>query len=152
MQLEGAGPWIVLFAYAVMTWWVAPRRVTSPQFFDGRERTGSPPGILLVAFSAAITWVFAKSIANAADLSYAFGIAGSVGYTIYYLSFAVAGVAIYFMRTRGQYQSLTHLLVEKYGSLCARLFLFTIGFRLFNEVWSNTRVQTHNHHMTAAAR
>jgi SSS family solute:Na+ symporter len=140
MPLEAAGPWFVLFAYAALTWWAAPRRVTSPQFFDGRERSGAPPGILLVAFSAAITWIFAKSIANAADLSYAFGIAGGVGYTIYYLSFAVAGVAIYYLRTRGQYQSLTHFLVEKYGSFCARLFLLTIGFRLFNEVWSNTKV------------
>lgn len=140
MQLENAGPWFVLIAYAALTWWAAPRRVTSPQFFDGREKTGAPPGILLVAFSAAITWIFAKSIANAADLSYAFGIAGGIGYTIYYLSFAVAGVAIYFLRTRGHYQSLTHFLVEKYGSLCARLFLLTISFRLFNEVWSNTKV------------
>lgn len=143
MQLENAGPWFVLFAYAALTWWAAPRRVTSPQFFDGREKTGAPPGILLVAFSAAITWIFAKSIANAADLSYAFGIAGGIGYTIYYLSFAVAGVAIYFLRTRGHYQSLTHFLVEKYGSLCARLFLLTISFRPSHKISSRAMVVKH---------
>ena len=46
--------------------------------------------------SAAITWIFAKSIANASDLSFAFGVTGGIGYTIYYLSFVIAGVAIYF--------------------------------------------------------
>ena len=66
----------------------------------------------------------------------------AIGYTIYYLSFVVAGVAIYFLRTRGGYRSLPHMLVEKYGSVCAKLFLITIGFRLLNEVWSNTKVMS----------
>ena len=30
--------------------------------------------------------------------------------------------------------------MSKYGTLCARLFLIAIGIRLFNEVWSNTKV------------
>jgi SSS family solute:Na+ symporter len=139
-MLDAAAPWLVLAAYGVVTWWVTPRRVSSPQFFDGRTAAGTPPGIWLVAMSAAITWIFAKSIANAADLAYAYGVAGGIGYTIYYLSFVVAGVAIYLMRKRGGYRSLPQLLLEKYGSLCAKLFLLTIAFRLFNEVWSNTKV------------
>lgn len=140
MTLNTIGPWAVLLTYAAVTWWATPRRVSSPQFFDGRADNGAHAGLMLVAFSAAISWVFAKSIANAADLSYAFGIVGGIGYTFYYLSFAVAGVAIYFLRTRGKYRSLPHFLVAKYGPLCARLFLITIAFRLFNEVWSNTKV------------
>ena len=90
--------------------------------------------------SAAITWIFAKSVANVADLSYAYGVTGGVGYTIYYLSFVVAGIAIYLIRTRGGYSSLPQFLLDKYGSFCARLFLLTVAFRLFNEVWSNTKV------------
>jgi Na+/proline symporter len=116
--------------------------VEAGQFFNGRSDTGAPPGIWLVAMSAAITWIFAKSITNASDLSFAFGITGGIGYTIYYFSFVVAGVAIYFLRTRGGYRSLPHMLVDKYGSVCARLFLITIGFRLLNEVWSNTKVMS----------
>ena len=34
------------------------------------------------------------------------------------------------------------MLVEKYGPVCAKLFLITIGFRLLNEVWSNTKVMS----------
>lgn len=140
MDWNAVTPWAVLAAYCAVTWWATPRKVTSPQFFDGRADSGARPGLLLVALSAAITWVFAKSIANAADLAYAFGPTGGIGYTLYYLSFAVAGVAIYLLRTRGGYQSLAHFLVDKYGAFCARLFLLTIAFRLFNEVWSNTKV------------
>ncbi|MFZ2158900.1 MAG: hypothetical protein WAV72_22660 [Bradyrhizobium sp.] len=140
--MQSAAPWIVLAAYCLMTWWVTPRKVEAGQFFNGRSDSGASPGIWLVAMSAAITWIFAKSIANASDLSFAFGITGAIGYTIYYLSFVVAGVAIYFLRTRGGYRSLPHMLVEKYGSVCAKLFLITIGFRLLNEVWSNTKVMS----------
>lgn len=140
--MQSAAPWIVLAAYCLVTWWVTPRKVEAGQFFNGRSNAGADPGIWLVATSAAVTWIFAKSITNASDLSFAFGITGGIGYTIYYLSFIVAGVAIYFLRTRGGYRSLPHMLVEKYGSLCARLFLITIGFRLLNEVWSNTKVMS----------
>ncbi len=139
---ETIAPWAILATYCAVTWWATPRRVNSPQFFDGRADDGAPPSIWLVAMSAAITWIFAKSIANAADLSFAFGITGGIGYTIYYLSFAVAGVAIYLIRTRGGYGSLPEFLVARYGPLCARVFLLTIAFRLFNEVWSNTKVMS----------
>jgi solute:Na+ symporter, SSS family len=104
--MDSIAPWLVLAAYCGVTWWVVPRQVSSSQFFDGRSRLGAPPGIWLVAMSAAITWIFAKSIANAADLSYAYGLTGGIGYALYYLSFIVAGVAIYVMRTRGGYRSL----------------------------------------------
>jgi solute:Na+ symporter, SSS family len=140
MEAQSIAPWLVLTAYCVVTWWAVPRRVNSSQFFDGRNQLGAPPGIWLVAMSAAITWIFAKSIANASDLSYAYGLSGGTGYALYYLSFVVAGVAIYAMRTHGGYRSLPQLLLEKYGSGCAKLFLLTIAFRLFNEVWSNTKV------------
>ncbi len=140
MSMSTAAPWVVLAAYCAITWWVTPKSVDSRQFFDGRTRSGVAPGVLLVALSAAITWIFAKSITNAADLAYAFGLTGGLGYGLYYLSFAVAGVAIYLLRTRGGYRSLAHFLICKYGVVCARLFLLTVAFRLFNEVWSNTKV------------
>ncbi len=135
-------PWVVLAAFCALTWWVTPREVSAPQFFDGRTRDGQPPGVLMVAMSAAITWVFAKSIANASDLAYGYGISGGVGYALYYLSFVVAGVAIHFIRRGGRYRSLSHLLAVKYGGGAARLFLLLVMFRLLNEVWSNTKVMS----------
>ncbi len=133
-------PWIVLALFCAVTWGVTPRRVSAPQFFDGRRNDDRTPGVLMVAMSAAVTWVFAKSIANASALAYGYGLAGGIGYTIYYLSFAVAGVAIWAIRRHSPYRSLSHLLADHYGPACARLFLLLVAFRLFNEIWSNTKV------------
>jgi SSS family solute:Na+ symporter len=135
-------PWIVLAAFCALTWWVTPCEVSAAQFFDGRTAAGRPPGVWMVAMSAAITWVFAKSIANASDLAYGYGLSGGVGYALYYLSFVVAGVAICLIRSRGQYRSLSHLLAQKYGAGCAKLFMLLVLFRLLNEVWSNTKVMS----------
>ena len=142
LPLQPIAPWLVLLAFSALTWWATPRRVDSSQFFDGRRNDGHPPGVLMVAMSAAITWVFAKSLANASDLAYGYGLTGGVGYTIYYLSFVVAGVAIYLLRTRGSYRSLPHFLVSKYGIQAAKLFMILVTFRLVNEIWSNTKVMS----------
>jgi len=135
-----AAPWLVLAAYCAIVWSISPRGVSAAQFFRGGDAADGAPGLWVLVFSAAITWVFAKSIANAALLGQAFGLIGGVGYATYYLSFVVAAVAIYLIRTRGGHGSLAAFLVAKYGPLCARLFLIAIGIRLFNEVWSNTKV------------
>lgn len=139
-MLQTAAPWIVLALFCAVTWFVTPRRVSAPQFFDGRRDDARAPGVLMVAMSAAITWVFAKSIANASALAYGYGVVGGIGYTVYYLSFVVAGIAIWAIRKRWGYRSLSHLMVERYGSVAARLFLLLVAFRLMNEVWSNTKV------------
>jgi SSS family solute:Na+ symporter len=139
-MLPQIAPWVVFALFCAVTWGVTPRRVSAQQFFDGRRDDDRAPGVLMVAMSAAITWVFAKSIANASALAYGYGLAGGIGYTVYYLSFFVAGVTIWQIRRNWHYRSLSHLLVDRYGPLCARLFLLLIAFRLMNEVWSNTKV------------
>ncbi len=139
-MVAAAAPWAVLLGYCVVVWLFSPRRASASQFFSGRSAAGAAPGLWLLAFSAAITWVFAKSIANASDLGQAFGWLGGLGYTTYYLSFLVAAIAIYLIRTRGGFASLPAFLVAKYGATCARLFLIAVAVRLFNEVWSNTKV------------
>lgn len=133
-------PWAVLAAYALLIWIVTPTRVSPRQFFGGSNPAGGDPRLWLLAASAAISWVFSKSVANAADLGADFGLIGGVGYTLYYLSFVTAAVAIWFIRTRGGHRSLPGFLTHKYGATCARLFLVAIAIRLFNEVWSNTKV------------
>ena len=90
--------------------------------------------------SLIISWLFAKSITNAANLGLAFGLVGGVAYAAYYLSFAVAGWIIYRMRTIGGYESIHEFLLSKFGRGAMVLFSLLICFRLFNEVWSNTMV------------
>ena len=133
-------PWAILFGYGALVWWLLPTRVSPAQFYGGQNKGGVAPGLMLLVASSAISWLFAKSVANAASLGQAFGIWGGIGYACYYLSFAVAAVGIYFIRTRGGYSSLAHFLTARYGGTCAKLFLLAIAIRLFNEVWSNTKV------------
>lgn len=140
MSLSSALAWLVLAGYGALIWAIMPRRVSAGQFFDGKSRDGGEPGLWLLVASAAITWIFAKSISNVASLGASFGVIGGVGYALYYLSFAVVGVTIYFLRVRGGFSSLSGFLVAKYGAFCAKLFLAAVAIRLFNEVWSNTKV------------
>lgn len=136
--------WALLLGYGFFIYRVVqvttPNQVSASEFFQGESAQGKPPGLWLLAASAAITWVFAKSIDNAASLGGSLGIAGGVGYTLYYLSFGTVAIALYFLRVRGGYHSVSEFLVSKYGGFCAKLFLVAIAIRLINEVWSNTKV------------
>ncbi|NEP61190.1 MAG: Na+/proline symporter [Symploca sp. SIO2G7] len=136
--------WALLAGYGLFIYRIVqkttPGKVSAAEFFQGQSRQGRDPGLWLLVSSAAISWIFAKSIDNAASLSNAFGITGGIGYAIYYLSFVIAAVALYLIRTRGGYRSISEFLVGKYGQLCSRLFLLAIAIRLLNEVWSNTKV------------
>ncbi len=98
------------------------------------------PSVWMLTGSLVISWIFAKSITNAANLGLSFGLVGGVAYAAYYLSFAVAGVIIYQLRTQGSYKSIHHFLNSRFGRGAILLFSVLIGIRLFNEVWSNTIV------------
>lgn len=136
--------WALLAGYGWFIYRVVqkttPQKVAALEFFDGQSQSGKAPGLWLLVASAAISWIFAKSIDNAASLGNAFGIWGGLGYSFYYLSFVTAAIALYFLRTRGGYRSISEFLVSKYGLLCTRLFCLVIAIRLINEVWSNTKV------------
>jgi SSS family solute:Na+ symporter len=97
--------WALLAGYGFFVYRVVrqttPQKVSAPGFFEGQSQSGQAPGLWLLVASAAISWIFAKSIDNAASLGNAFGIWGGIGYALYYLSFVTAAIALYFIRTRG---------------------------------------------------
>ncbi len=136
--------WVLLAGYGGVLFYLVrqttPQKVSAPEFFEGQSSQGEAPGLWLLVASAAISWIFAKSIDNAASLGQAFGLLGGIGYAIYYLSFFTAAIALYFLRTRGGFRSIPEFLVSKYDKVCSRLFLLAIAIRLLNEVWSNTKV------------
>ena len=136
--------WAMLAGYGFFLYRIVqssvPEKVSASAFFQGKAKNGQAPGLWLLVASAAISWIFAKSIDNAASLANSFGALGGLGYAIYYLSFITAAIALYFIRIRSGFNSISEFLVSKYGGLCARLFLIAIAIRLFNEVWSNTKV------------
>jgi len=132
--------WILLLAFGAIFLWLAPYAKTVSSFFAAQSEKGRAPNMILLTSSLVISWIFAKSITNAANLSLAFGLVGGVSYAAYYFSFWVAGVIIYRLRTQGGFKSLHHFLQHKHGRWAVYLFSLLVGFRLFNEVWSNTMV------------
>ncbi len=132
--------WVILILLGVAFYFLAPLTKSASSFFAGQSETDKAPGLLLLASSVVISWIFAKSITNAANLGESYGIVGGFAYAVYYFSFFTAGVIIYQMRKKGGFKSIHHFIRSKYGRVAVLLFSLLIGIRLFNEVWSNTLV------------
>ncbi|WP_055434890.1 sodium:solute symporter family transporter [Lacinutrix algicola] len=131
--------WILVVGSSLILFLLSPFAKTTDEFFKAVHKKKAPNTLVLTG-SLIISWIFAKSITNAANLGLDFGIVGGVAYAGYYLSFAVAGLLIYKMRTVGGFKSIHQFLTTKFGKGAMALFSILIAIRLFNEVWSNTMV------------
>lgn len=132
--------WLIILASGLIFFFIAPFSKGKAAFFSALSAKGKEPGVLVLTSSLVISWIFAKSITNAANLGLSFGIVGGVAYAVYYLSFIVAGVVIYQLRVKGKFKSIHDFLQTKYGQGAVVIFSLLVGIRLFNEVWSNTMV------------
>ena len=131
--------WALVLISGLALLLISPR-VRTPEAFFKATRPSQPTGLWLLTSSLVISWIFAKSITNAANLGLKYGIVGGVAYATYYLSFLWAGLVIYRLRVLGRFGSIHHFLKERFGRSALVLFSLLIAFRLFNEVWSNTMV------------
>lgn len=131
--------WGLIIASSLILFLLSPLAKTPNQFFKATHRQKAPSAFWLMG-SLIISWIFAKSITNAANLGLEFGIVGGIAYAGYYLSFAVAGVLIYQLRVQGGFKSIHDFLTNRFGKGAMALFSILIAIRLFNEVWSNTIV------------
>lgn len=131
--------WGLIIASSLILFLLSPLAKTPNQFFKATHRQKTPSAFWLMG-SLIISWIFAKSITNAANLGLEFGIVGGIAYAGYYLSFAVAGVLIYQLRVQGGFKSIHDFLTNRFGKGAMALFSILIAIRLFNEVWSNTIV------------
>jgi Na+/proline symporter len=131
--------WALIIISSLILFVISPLAKTSNQFFKAIHNKKAPNTLILTG-SLIISWIFAKSITNAANLGLDFGIVGGIAYAGYYLSFAIAGVLIYKIRTVGGFESIHQFLTAKFGKGAMSLFSVLIVIRLFNEVWSNTIV------------
>ncbi|GAB4000871.1 sodium:solute symporter [Spirosoma daeguense] len=131
--------WVLVLASSITLFLVSPLARTAPEFFRG-TRNERMPNTLFLTSSLVISWLFAKSITNAANLGHSFGLVGGVAYAGYYLSFLVAGFVIVSMRNKGGYRSIHHFLESKFGASAVVVFTLLIMIRLYNEIWSNTIV------------
>ncbi len=132
--------WGFLLLYGTLMYAVSPTARTATAFFRGTDDAGRPASEWALTCSIFISWIFAKSVTNAANLGAAHGIVGGLAYAAYWLSIPVAGIVIYRLRTRHGATGLVPFLIGRYGRLAAVAFTVAILIRLYNEVWSNTAV------------
>ncbi len=132
--------WLILLAYGAVLWVFSPRSPDRESFYEGRDRGGSPVGFWLLTGSVFISWIFAKSITNAANLGAVYGLPGGLAYAAWYCSIPLAGVVLYLIRKHRDVDSLSAFLMNKYGRFATLAFLVAVFIRLFNEIWSNTMV------------
>ncbi len=131
--------WAALIGYGVVLFLVAPRADHHRGFLWARSRQGAAPSTALLTGSVLVTWIFAKSITNAANLGEKYGLVGGLAYAAWYLSIPAAGILIYRIRKAG-HGGIIPFLTARFGPAAAFLFSAAIVIRLFNEVWSNTEV------------
>jgi hypothetical protein len=131
--------WAFMVGTSLLLFAISPWSNDVGDFFRGNRKNKEPSSWVLLS-SLVIGWLFAKSITNAADLGYKFGVVGSLAYGAYYLSFLVAGLVIYSLRVKGGFNSIHDFLSKRFGQGAVVLFTLLITFRLLNEIWSNTLV------------
>ena len=132
--------WGFLVVYGVVMFILSPKTVSVGGFFRGEDRQGREAAGWMITASIFISWIFAKSVTNAANMGAQFGIVGGIGYAVYWLCIPLTGYALYRLRRKFAAKSMVSFLTENYGVAAAFCFSAAILVRLFNEVWSNTSV------------
>ncbi len=131
---------IVLFgAVIVASLLAAPRRASVDGFFGGLGATGQVPGLWVLVLSQVTTWIFARSLMNAAILGYYYGIAGTLAYAAYYGSFLTGGFIVARLRRQGAC-SMQDWLGTRFGGVGNGCYNLVIALRLLSEVFANLLV------------
>lgn len=140
MPFELIIQWTILIVVLGLFFVLSPKAKSIGDFYRGSFNQKSAPNVFVLTSGLVISWIFAKSIVNAADLGKEYGLIGGIGYAGYYLSFLVAGFTMYRLRTKGGWNSIHAFLNGRFGKTATRIFSLLIAIRLFNEIWSNTMV------------
>jgi Na+/proline symporter len=117
----------------------APRRASVDGFFGGMGATGRAPGLWVLVLSQVTTWIFARSLMNAAILGYFYGIWGVLAYAAYYGSFLTGGLIVDRLREGGA-TSVQDWLSARFGGVGVTAYNAVIALRLLSEVFANLLV------------
>lgn len=131
---------LVTSAVALISIYFSPRARTAGSFYQGHDSTGAAPGLLTLTFSQVTTWIFARSIMNAAILGYFYGIGGALAYAAYYLSFLTGAWIVSSLRFRHGFGSVQEFLADRFGLAGTTSYNFVVGVRLLSEVFANLLV------------
>jgi Na+/proline symporter len=131
---------LITAAVAFISLLLSPRVKTAESFFRGTSVNGQQPGLITLVFSQVTTWIFARSLMNAAILGFYYGIWGTLAYAAYYLSFLTGAAIVDSLRFRHGYHNIQSFLRDRFGSTGTGCYNFVIGLRLVSEVFANLLV------------
>lgn len=129
-----------LVAAAVISFVISPRVRTVEGFFGGVNAAGQAPSLWTLVLSQVTTWIFARSLLNAAILGFYYGIGGTLAYAAYYLSFLTGMIWVDQLRFRYGYSNIQGFLHERFGRLGDMSFNVVVAVRLLSEVFANLLV------------
>lgn len=131
---------IILFAgILIASLLAAPKRASIDGFFGGLGAEGRAPGLWVLVLSQVTTWIFARSLMNAAILGYYYGIAGTLAYAAYYGSFLTGAFIVARLRANGA-GSMQDWLATRFGTVGTGCYNLVIALRLLSEVFANLLV------------
>ena len=127
---------VATLAYSL---YLSAQPVTVAGFYEGKSDTGHAPTLTTLVLSQVTTWIFARSLLNAAILGYYYGIAGALAYTAYYVSFLTGGFVVNRLR-KDQSTSVQDWLRRHFGRMGTLTYNGVIALRLLSEVFANLLV------------
>ncbi len=134
----------ILFAIVGVTALISiillPKVCTEHSFFSGVSPDGKQPSVLTLTFSQVTTWIFARSLMNAAILGYYYGIWGTLAYAGYYFSFLTGWKIIDGIRFKQGFSSLHEFLQQRFGRAGVSCYNVVVIIRLISEVFANLLV------------
>lgn len=125
---------------AVISILLSPKAKNVNAFYMGSSPDGIAPRLLTLTFSQVTTWIFARSLMNAAILGYYYGIWGTLAYAAYYGSFISGAYIVDSLRFKHGFDSVQTFLQAKFGKAGTTCYNFVIGVRLISEVFANLLV------------
>jgi len=125
---------------ALLSFALSPKAKGNAGFFGGLSPTGETPSLWMLILSQVTTWIFARSLLNAAILGYYYGIWGTLAYAAYYLSFLTGAAVVDSIRFKHGFSSVQLFLKDRFGSTGTSCYNFVVGLRLVSEVFANILV------------
>lgn len=130
---------LITSVIAIISFFLSPKVKTVEGFFLAQS-DHSKPSLMTLILSQVTTWIFARSLMNAAILGFYYGIWGTLAYAAYYLSFLTGGAIIDSLRFKHGYQNIQQFLKDRFGAVGTSSYNFVIGLRLLSEIFANVLV------------
>lgn len=130
----------VTTVFAVSSLFFVRQVATAESFFKGFSISGKQPDVWTLTLSQVTTWLFARSLMNAAILGYYYGFWGVLAYATYYFSFLTGAAIVDNLRFRHGCHNVQGFLKARYGLAGTLCYNVVIAVRLVSEVFSNLLV------------